>query len=91
MLCWRCRAEELKAKRQESGTAPVGEEAEVADAYEAVGKQVQQEAPQEFIERESHQSLFIVMGGVTPAKGDFLVGERDQSVVADDSGALPLN
>src|SRR5258707_2905700 len=23
------------------------------------------------------------MGGVTPAKGDFLVGERDQSVVGD--------
>jgi hypothetical protein len=23
------------------------------------------------------------MGGITPAKGDFLVGERDQSVVGD--------
>jgi hypothetical protein len=23
------------------------------------------------------------MGGVTPAKGDFLVGERDQSVIGD--------
>jgi hypothetical protein len=44
---------------------------------------VQQEATEEFMEREIHQSLFIVMGGVTPAKGDFVVGERDQSVVGD--------
>src|SRR5467141_3030851 len=44
LLCLRCRAEQRKAKRQESGTAPVGQEAEVAYAYEAVGKQVQQEA-----------------------------------------------
>src|SRR2546427_4398853 len=44
LLCLRCLAEQRKAKRQESGTAPVGQEAEVADAYEAVGKQVQQEA-----------------------------------------------
>jgi hypothetical protein len=34
----------LKAERQESGAAPVGEEAEVANANEAFGKQVQQEA-----------------------------------------------
>ncbi len=39
------------AKRQESGTPTVGEEAEVADADETFGKQVQQEATQELIER----------------------------------------
>jgi hypothetical protein len=39
-----CRAEELKAKRQESGTPPVGEEAEVPNADEAFRKHVQQEA-----------------------------------------------
>ena len=38
-------------KRQESGAAAVGEEAEVADADEAFGQRVQQEATQELIER----------------------------------------
>ncbi len=53
------------------------------DAHEAIRKQVQQEATQEFIERESHPSLFIFVSGVTPTKGDFLVGEGDQSVIGD--------
>ena len=44
------RAEKLKAKRQEGGAAAVGEEAEVADADEAFGEQVQQESSQELIE-----------------------------------------
>jgi len=47
----RSRAEQLKAERKERGTAPVGEEAKVANADEAFGKQVQEEAAQELIER----------------------------------------
>jgi len=41
----------LKAKRQESGASAVGEETKVADADEAFGQQVQQEAAQELIKR----------------------------------------
>src|SRR6266852_7376570 len=37
-------AEQLKAKRQEIGTSPVGQEAEMPDAHEAIRKQMQQEA-----------------------------------------------
>jgi hypothetical protein len=40
----------LKAKRQESGASPIGEETKVANANEAFGKQVQEEAAQELIE-----------------------------------------
>jgi hypothetical protein len=40
----------LKAEREESGAPPVGEEAKVANADEAFGKQMQQEAAQELIE-----------------------------------------
>jgi hypothetical protein len=40
----------LKAEREESGAAPVGEEAKVANADEAFGKHMQQEAPQELIQ-----------------------------------------
>jgi hypothetical protein len=39
----------LKAEREESGTPPVGEEAKVANADEAFGKQMQQETAQELI------------------------------------------
>ena len=43
--------EGLPAKRQHSSPPPVGEETEVANADEAFGKQVQQGAAQELIQR----------------------------------------
>ena len=49
-LRWLYCVEYLKAKRQESGAPPVGEEAKVANADEAFGQQVQQEASQELIQ-----------------------------------------
>jgi hypothetical protein len=73
----------LKAKRQESGAAAVGEEAEVADANEAFGEQVQQEAAQKLIERQGHQLVFIVVSGIAPAKGDLVINERNESMVGD--------
>ncbi len=48
---WLYCVESLKAKRQKSGASAVGEEAKVANADEAFGQQVQQEAAQELIER----------------------------------------
>ncbi len=66
-----CRAEQLKAKWQSGGTP------------EAIRKQVQQEATEEFIERESHQALFVLVNGVAPAEGDLLLGKRDQAMVGD--------
>ena len=46
-----CRAEQVKAEREESGAFTVGQEAEVTDAYETLGEQVQQEASQELVDR----------------------------------------
>jgi len=40
----------LKAKRQESGAPPVGDEAKVANADKAFGKHMQEEAAHELIE-----------------------------------------
>jgi hypothetical protein len=40
----------LKTERKESGAPPVGEEAKVADADKALGKDMQEEAAQELIE-----------------------------------------
>ena len=45
------RAEQLKTKWESGGTFTVGEEAEVSNAHETFGEQMQQEAAQEFIDR----------------------------------------
>jgi hypothetical protein len=47
---WWNGAECGEAQRQQTGAAAVGEEAEVTDADEAFGEQVQEEATQELIE-----------------------------------------
>jgi len=55
----------------------------VADADEALGEQVQQEAAQELIQRKGQQFLLIVVRRIAPTKGDLVVGQRDQSMVGD--------
>jgi hypothetical protein len=41
----------LEAERQQSGSVAIGQKAEVADAHEAFGEYMQQEATQELVER----------------------------------------
>jgi hypothetical protein len=77
------RTEQVKAKRQESGAPAVGQEAEVADAHETFGKHVPQKSTQEFIDSKNQQLLFVVVSGVTPTKGDFVFGKRDQAMIGD--------
>jgi len=55
----------------------------VADADEASGKQVQQEAAQELIERQGHQLVFAVVSGIAPAKRDLVIDQGDESLVGD--------
>ena len=55
----------------------------MADAEEAFGQRVQQEATQEVIERYGHQLVFIVVSGIAPAKGDLVIDQGDESVVGD--------
>jgi hypothetical protein len=64
-------------------TPPVGEKAEVADAHEAAREQVEQEAPQELIDGQSHQTFLVAVSGVSPAEGDVAVVKSDQSVVGN--------
>ena len=71
------RAEQVKAKRQQSGASPVGEEAEVANAHEAFRKHMQEETAQEFIDSKSQQLLFVVVSGVAPAKSDVAIHKRN--------------
>ena len=55
----------------------------MADADEAFGEQVQQEAAQKLLEREGHQLVFIVVSGIAPAKSDLVIDERNESMVGD--------
>jgi len=70
-------------ERQEGGAATVGQEAEGADAHKAAGQDMQQEAAQEFGGLEGHHSLVIAVGIISPAEGDLVVGEGDETMVGD--------
>ena len=67
--------ESSEAQRQKSSAPSISEESEVTDADEAFGEQMKQEATQKLIAREGHQFVPIVVGGVTPAKGNLAVVE----------------
>ncbi len=48
----------------------MGKEAEVTDAHEARGQHVQQEAAQEFFDRQTHPALLVLVLRVAPAESD---------------------
>ena len=73
----------MEAERQQRGALPVGEEAEVADAYEAAWQQVEQEAAQELVDRQSKEPLLVGVRGISPAEGDVALLKGDQSAVGD--------
>src|SRR5690349_21305490 len=72
-----CRAQQLKAKRQSRGAPTAGQEAVMPDAHEALRKDVQQEAPQELIDRQGSELLLIVVRRIAPAKRNLAIFERD--------------
>src|SRR5208283_4259473 len=76
-------SQELEAKWQERGAPSVGQKAEMTDADEARGKHVEQEAAQELLDREGHQTLLVAVRGVSPAKGDLVPFQGDQAVMGD--------
>jgi hypothetical protein len=60
----------------------VGEEAEVADAVEAIRQCVQQEAADELGRTQRHHAHRIAMAIIAPAEGDGVVIEADKAAVA---------
>ena len=73
----------MEAEGQEGGAAPVGEESEVADAHEAGRQQMEQEAAQELILRQSHEPFLVAVGGIAPAQGDVAIMKRNEPGVGD--------
>ena len=76
-----CRAQQLKAKRQSRGAPTASQEAVMPDAHEALRKDVQQEAPQELIDRQGSELLLIVVCRIAPAESHLIVGKRNQPMV----------
>ena len=76
-------AEQLEAQRQQRSAVAVGEESEVADAHEAGRQQMEQEAAQELIDRQSHEPFLVAVGGIAPTEGDVAIGESDQPAVGN--------
>ena len=76
-------AEQLEAERQERGTLSVGEKAEVTDAHEALGEQVQEKAVQELVHAQSHEFLLVTVSRITPAKRKLTIREGNQPMIGD--------
>src|SRR5712691_5211323 len=61
----------------------IGEQPEIADADEAAGDDVEQEAAKELFGLELHDLHAITVGVVAPAEADAAVGEGEEPVVGD--------
>jgi hypothetical protein len=69
--------EQSETERKEFCSPSVSEEAEVANAHEAAGQQVQEETAQELFDRQSHEPFLVAVGGVAPAEGDVAVSKSN--------------
>src|SRR5260370_26879184 len=63
--------------------AAAGEETEVPDTDEAARQHVQQKPAQELIDRQSQESLLVFMSGISPAKRNLDIYERDETAIGD--------
>ena len=75
--------QESAAKGQSIATVTVGEEAEIADLGEALGKNMDEKAADELVGIESHGSDAIVFFAVSPLECDLAVLKCHQAVVGD--------
>jgi hypothetical protein len=75
--------EQALTERPESGTAAIGEEAERTDADKAARQNVEQEAAEELLRTERHDSLLISVGIILPAESNLVMLESQEAVVGD--------
>ena len=71
------------AQFEPGGAMTIGEEAVVADAMEAVGQRVQQEAADELVGVERHDLRLAAVTIIPPAERDPIVGHADQPGIGD--------
>ena len=81
---WWRRDRQYRATRREIvGAASRREQAEVADADEAFREDVQQEAPEEFVDVERQRADLAPVPIVLPPKRDRVVRDGDEPVIGD--------
>ena len=78
-----CGCQQSAAQVELGGAMAVGEEAIVADAMEAVGQGVQEEAADELVGVERHDLRPAAMAIVPPAERDAFVVHADQAGIGD--------
>ena len=86
------RSEQFACAGDVGGTVAVGEQAVVADAVEALGQHVDQEAADELVSGERHglPPVRSVDAVILPAEGDAVVVDRDQTAIGDgDAVGIP--
>src|SRR5580693_7474515 len=84
-LAWRRHGEQFTGTRDVVDTRAAGEQAVMADAVEAVGQHVDEEAADELGGRERHrlEAFAPVEAVVLPPEGDAVAVARDQAAVGD--------
>ncbi len=75
--------QDLAAARELGGPGAVGEEAKVADADEAVGDDVEEEAADELRRLQLHHLDAIAVGVVLPAEAEAAVVEAENTLVGE--------
>ena len=75
--------QQLSGQQEAVAWEAVGEQSEVADAHEASGQHVEEEAAQELCSRKRHDALLAAMGIVFPAQADALSVEGQQAVIGN--------
>ena len=80
---WRRDGQDRATRREIVGAAPRREQAEVADADEAFREDVQEEAPEEFVDVERQRAHLAPVPIVLPPKRDRVVGDGDEPVIGD--------
>jgi hypothetical protein len=61
----------------------MGHQSEVANADESRRQNMQEESAQELVDRQRHQALLVLVGGIAPAKSDHAIGQSDEPMVGD--------
>jgi len=79
----RIQIEKFAALRQQVFFRAVGEKAEVTDAHEAIGQDVEQEAADEFVGINDEGFFSIPIFSVSIAQGDLIVFDFNDAVIGE--------
>ena len=77
------KSEQLAALRQSVLLGAISEKAEVTDAHEAIGQDVEQEAADELLGIEGEGLLSIPIFSISIAQGDLVVVDLNNAVIGE--------